>query len=87
MKHDLFVCNCHDIDHQLIVTKFEDAFSENFEDDYVYLSIGLRRYPSIFRRIYIAVKYLIGLNTEPYHFEILLDNFDRERLVKVLSEK
>jgi len=83
MEHELFVCDCGDIEHQLVITKYTDGF---YEDSNIYLNVGLRRDYNLLRRVYVAFKYILGLKNNPYHFEVILSPSEQKRLVNILEE-
>lgn len=54
-KQDLFICACHSVEHQLIMSySTDDDFKE------VYCSVHLKPERNIFKRIWYALKYIFG---------------------------
>lgn len=94
MKTHYFGCKCKDPSHQLVLTYDDRKEAEkyinkdrHYYDDYVYFNIGLRRPFNFFRRLIIVIKYLLNIETEHYHFEVMLDSDDQQYMIKVLQEK
>lgn len=54
-KQELFICACHNVEHQLIM-----LYSEDNDDKEVYCSVHLKPEPNVFKRIWGAVKYVFG---------------------------
>ena len=54
-KQDLFICACHNVEHQLIM-------SYSADDDYkeVYCSVHLKPERNILKRIWHGIKYIFG---------------------------
>lgn len=81
MEHELIVCSCVDLEHQIILTTFDD-------EPYVYVSVGLRRNHNFWRRLYVAVKYLFGsVINNAYHIDVILDQSAQKQFVKVFETK
>jgi len=80
MERELFVCACHNLEHQLVLSYFDD------ERD-VYLSVHLCKH-GFFRRLWIAVRYLFGRRSPYGAFEeIILREEDVNRLNDILSQR
>ena len=54
-KQELFICACNSVEHQLIISHFNDK-----RDCEVYCSIHLKPERNLFKRIWKAVKYISG---------------------------
>lgn len=72
----LFPCACQHPEHQLI-------FSH--DEDFAYLNIGIKRVPNFFKRVYLAVKYVLGFECEFYLFEVIMDKESQEELKQELE--
>lgn len=76
--HDLFVCACYNVEHQII-------FTYDPEWDEIYASVYLRP-DNFFKRIKNAVKYIFGHRSRYGDFdEFIFNNNDIERLKTVLN--
>jgi hypothetical protein len=79
MYHDLFVCKCSSVEHQFIVSQFDDEYDEE-----VYVSVRLNAYSNVFLRVWRAVKYVFNIGDAEYA-EVILDKEDQQKLVKCLT--
>ena len=52
MNHELFVCTCGDVDHQMIISMFDD-------EPELYVTMHLVR-AGFFRRLWTGIKYIFG---------------------------
>jgi len=89
MEHELFVCMCGDPSHQFVVSKFIPDEGEDITDDDwdLFISVKLNRDYNIFRRIWIAFKYVFSMSCKYGDFnEVILNKSGREKLIKTLSE-
>lgn len=81
MEHELFVCQCNNTEHQLIFSYFPDD-----EDREVYVSVHLTPEYSIWRRIWMAIKYIFGYRSCYEHFdEFIFKHSDADKLQKVVN--
>lgn len=86
MEHELIVCSCGDLEHQIILSTYDDDIFG--ADPYIYVSIGLRRDYDFVRRLYVAVKYLFGsVINSAYHTDVILDPANQKHIVNILSTK
>lgn len=78
---ELFICECKDPAHQFIVRGYD------FKDDKgAYLTILLSREHNIFRRIWTAIKYLIGCRCTYEQFgDTIIDFNDTDRLKAIVD--
>lgn len=80
LKHELFVCACEDVDHQMIIGMFDD-------EPELYVSIHLVR-AGFFRRLWTGIKYILGKKSKYGDFdEILLEKKDIDRLRQILDRE
>ena len=78
---ELFICECKDPSHQFIVQGYEFKDEKN-----VWMSIFLSREHNIFRRIWIAIKYLLGCQcTFEQYGETIIDLNDTNRLQAIVD--
>lgn len=80
-KQKLFICACHNVEHQLIMSYSED-------DDYkeVYCSVHLKPEHNVFKRIWGAVKYVFGHRSIYGDFdEFIFKPEDADRLQEVVD--
>jgi len=77
---ELLTCKCGDVSHQLTIGYNLDEHEE------VYLSIHLVREYNIFKRLWIALKYVFGKRSIYGDFdEIVLSPLDAPKLQKVVD--
>ncbi len=78
---ELFICNCSDVEHQIIMSYFNDD-----SYPYVYCSIHLVPEKNIFKRIRNAVWYIFGHRCAYGDFEEFIFNTeDADRLQSVVD--
>lgn len=81
IEHELIVCECENIEHQLVFTYFPEE-----EDGAIYVSVHLIPESNIFKRIWHAIKYVFGHRSIYGHFdEFIFKQSDAHKLVKVLK--
>lgn len=79
--NELFICRCYNTEHQLIFSYFE-----NDDDKEVYVSVHLNPEYNIWKRVWIAIKYIFGHRSRYGHFdEFIFKKSDAERLQKVVN--
>lgn len=81
-NYDLFVCSCHDLNHQFIISY------DKFDNDEVelFLSIHLSKL-SFFSRLIYGIKYILGYQSRFGAFnEIILDESQIKRLITLLNK-
>ena len=86
MKHfefqELFICDCHDVSHQFIIS------ADPIEDvsPCVYVSVHLNREHNLFKRMWTAIKYVFGMRSTLGDFdEVIIKPDDAERLQAVVD--
>lgn len=57
MKPDLILCDCYSPEHQILILK-DDSFGEDYKE--VIFQYHLVTHRNIFRRIWVALKYIFG---------------------------
>lgn len=78
-KKELFICECNNIEHQIVMSHFED-------EKEVYCSIHLKPERNIFKRIIHAVKYIFGHRSIYGDFdEFIFKPEDADRLQQVVN--
>lgn len=81
LNHELFICQCNNIEHQLIFSYFLDD-----EDRDVFVSVHLNLECNIWKRIWIAIKYIFGNKCTCGHFdEFIFNKSDADKLQKVVN--
>lgn len=82
MKHDLLICECSSVEHQVIVSKFN-------EDPEIYLSVHLTEH-TFFKRLKEGIKYILGHKCVYGHFEEVILNKEHipqvENILKQLKK-
>jgi len=83
MKQELFVCSCGSVDHQFIITSFDD--DEDYNDLYVEVHLSD---VGFWNRLKYAFNYILGkrssYNSGAFS-EILLNKEITARLIEVLQ--
>lgn len=80
MERELFVCTCGDVQHQLVVSYFDD-------EKELYLSTYLAKH-GFFRRLWIAIQYIFGKQSIYGAFEeTVLEEKDVIRLNELLTQR
>lgn len=81
MEHEIIICKCESPEHQIIFSYFLD----NDIDREVYMIIHLRPESNIFKRIWIALKYIFGYKSKYGDFDsMIIGQRDTYKLVKIL---
>ena len=82
--NELFICECYNTEHQLIFSYFpEDESNEHKE---VYVSVHLTLEYKLWKRIWMAIKYIFGYKSCYGHFdEFIFKKSDADRLQKVVN--
>lgn len=79
IEHELFICQCNNTEHQLIFSYFPD-------DHDVFVSVHLTPELNIWKRIWIAIKYIFGYKCCYGHFdEFIFKKSDAGKLQKVVN--
>lgn len=77
--NELFICQCHNTEHQLIF-----SYDEDWEE--VFVSVYLIPESNIFRRIWTGIKYIFGHRSRYGYFdEFIFKKSDATRLQKVVD--
>lgn len=80
-KNELFICECSNVEHQLIFTYFDDE-----TDGDVYMSVHLISESNIWKRIKNAVKYIFGYRSKYGDFdEFIFRSKDLEKLQNITN--
>lgn len=81
MEHEIIICKCESPEHQIIFSYFLD----NDIDREVYMTIHLRPESNIFKRMWIALKYIFGYRSKYEDFDnMIIGQRDVYKLVKIL---
>jgi hypothetical protein len=80
MENQLYICDCHSSDHQMIWRK-----SPEEEEKIIYVNIYLKKYP-FWERLKYGIKYILGYQCRYGAFdEILLSKEHVENLKKAID--
>lgn len=80
-KNELFVCECSNVEHQLIFTYFDDETNGD-----VYMSVHLIPESNIWKRIKNAIKYIFGYRSKYGDFdEFIFRSKDSEKLQSIIN--
>lgn len=78
--NDLFICQCYNTEHQLIFSYFPEEKGD------VYVSVHLTPEYRIWKRIWIAIKYIFGYKCKFGHFdEFIFKRTDADKLQSVVN--
>ena len=80
MENDIFICDCEDIEHQLVV-------SRDVDEKELTLSIHLSQYQNFFQRILVAIKYVFGKKSIYGAWDVIILNEKKMIKLKNLIEK
>ena len=78
MNHDLFVCKCGSVEHQFVVSQFDD-------EEEVYVSVRLNVCGNVFQRLWRALKYVLNIDNAEYD-EVILDKENQQKLMECLED-
>jgi len=82
-EHELFVCDCGDVEHQFIISKSDNLYEE---EPLLYLLVKLNPQVGFFNRLLTAVLYIFGKKSIFGDFEEIIINKEMAgRLIKVLT--
>jgi hypothetical protein len=84
VEHKVFICACESAGHQLIFSRFTWS---DYEDQDVYLTAGLITDYPFFKRLWIALRYLFKLRSDPYQFEVILSPENTKALAASLMQE
>ena len=74
---ELFICDCHDVQHQMIVRG-------HHEWPELYINIHLSQNQNFLQRVYSSIKYIFGHRDSGFD-EVVLNEQQQERLFTVLG--
>lgn len=78
LKHELFICECNNVEHQLIFSYFQNSE--------VYMEVHLVPEYNILKRIWNAIKYVFGYRSKYGHFdEFIFQKCDAPKLAKIVK--
>ena len=76
-RDELFICKCHNIEHQLIFSYYEDD---------VFMSVHLLPERNIWKRFWIGIKYIFGYKSCYGDFdEFIFQPEDVHKLEKIVK--
>ena len=79
---ELFICECHDLSHQFIISA--DPLDSEFPE--VYISVHLNRDHNILKSTWTAMKYFFGMRSTLGDFdEVIISPDDADRLQEVVD--
>lgn len=81
MKNELFICDCGDVEHQMII--LHDPTEKEKE---IYIEIHLSDSKTFFQRLWIGIKYIFGKKSKYGNWnEIILNEENMIRLKNVIE--
>lgn len=81
MNRHLFICDCEDLEHHLVIQ------SDDINEKEIVLSIHLYQYRSFFQRCILGIKYIFGIDSKYGHYDAVILNEDSIRDLKTILEK
>lgn len=79
LNHELFICECNNVEHQLIFSYFTD-------EKEVYVTIHLLPEYNIWNRIIAAFKYIFGYKSRHGNFdEFIFQKEDADKLQSIVN--
>ena len=80
----IFECDCHDLSHT-----FRISYDKEFDE--VILETHLYQYNGFLRRIWLAIKYILGIESKCGHYDCIMLSGNRlakfQRYIKNLPRK
>lgn len=77
--HNYFECECGSPEHTLV-------FRYNEEDNELYTMVFLNQYRNIFKRIWVAIKYIFGYKSKYGDWDcFVLRPEDKDRLIRLIG--
>lgn len=86
MNRQFFTCTCGDCSHNLALS-YDPNFDINQDLDYLYIHVHLTQTNNIFKRVWLAIKYILNMESEPWgHYtEVILDKSQTDKLVEFIQ--
>ena len=76
MENNLFICDCEDIEHQMVISQdLDDKYKE------IYVSIHLSQYHNFFQRLWIGIKYVFGKKSRNGNWDVIC--LDEKKIIKL----
>lgn len=80
---DIFVCDCHSTEHQIVVYRSEDEFDDGSKYPMIYLHVHLNKL-RFWERLKYGIKYIFGHTSRQGAFEEFIFNpEDSEKLQNI----
>lgn len=80
MERKIFICECHNLEHQV-------SFWYDEDDDSLYVEPHLVTHRNFFKRLYVGIKYTFGYKSRYGEFdEIVLSPESQKELMKYLKK-
>ena len=81
-KRELFICECHDLEHSFVISRIKDKEIGNE----LIIEIHLNKL-SWYRRIWIGIKYIFGRKSKFGNYEeVIINKSDKKRLLKAIKK-
>ncbi len=82
VKREVFVCECNDISHNIVLELFDWGDGVDF-----YINVYVLQYNGFFKRIWIGIKYIFGMKYLYGHYDTIMIKYeDVPRLRSLLDE-
>jgi hypothetical protein len=84
-SHDIFICDCHSTEHQMVVHYSEDEYSDGTKHPMVYIHTHLNKRP-FWQRLKYAIKYIFGYQCMYGAFdEFIINPTDSKKLSEIID--
>ena len=81
---DIFICDCHSTEHQMIVNYSEDEYPDGTKDPMVYIHTHLNKRP-FWQRLKYGIKYIFGYQCRYGAFdEFIINPKDIDKLKDIV---
>jgi hypothetical protein len=88
LQREIFICECHSTEHQMLVSYIEGEQHEDWvEEDLLTFEVHLGNYKSFWKRAWAGIKYIFGHTSRYGHWDSILFNpNDCERMIEFLEK-
>lgn len=81
-NYELFVCNCHNISHQFVISSWDDGDKIPTLDIYV----KLNSFQPWYKRLLIAIKFLLKIDVKWEYDCVMLDHEKVNKLQNAIAD-
>lgn len=86
MNREFFSCSCGDCSHNLAIS-YDPNVDVDVDIDYLYIHIHLIQSNNFFKRLWLAIKYVLNIESDHWgHYtEIILNKSETDRIVNFIN--